>query len=155
MRDRDLVGLRIRNTEYVQDKVVGISFRRRDQLKLGVVWGVLGKVVQSNARYGITGRLEENLHHARMPAGNGHEKTKWRSVDVMSAVKKSIVVVKTAFYCLALAIIIAIARVNGDPMYKSYRNGRGMKQHVEDLLNNSGVDLCNDGSFKEIQQFEE
>jgi len=30
--DRDLVGLRIRNTENVQDKVVGISMRRRDQL---------------------------------------------------------------------------------------------------------------------------
>jgi hypothetical protein len=32
VRDRHLVGLRIRNTENVQDKVVGISFRRRDQL---------------------------------------------------------------------------------------------------------------------------
>jgi hypothetical protein len=31
--DRDLVGLRIRNTENVQDKVVGISFRRRDLLQ--------------------------------------------------------------------------------------------------------------------------
>jgi hypothetical protein len=30
--DRDLVGLRIRNTENLQDKVVGISLRRRDQL---------------------------------------------------------------------------------------------------------------------------
>jgi hypothetical protein len=30
--DRDLVGVRIRNTENVQDKVVGISFSRRDQL---------------------------------------------------------------------------------------------------------------------------
>ena len=28
--DRDLVGLRIRNTENVQDKMVGISLRRRD-----------------------------------------------------------------------------------------------------------------------------
>jgi hypothetical protein len=53
VRDRDLVGLRIRNTENVQDKVVGISFRRRDQLKPDVVWGVLGKVVQSNARFGL------------------------------------------------------------------------------------------------------
>ena len=35
--DRDLVGLRIRNTENVQDKAVGISFRRRDQLKPDVV----------------------------------------------------------------------------------------------------------------------
>jgi hypothetical protein len=38
MPDRDLVGLRIGNTENVQDKVVGISLRRRDQFKLDVVW---------------------------------------------------------------------------------------------------------------------
>jgi len=37
MRDRNLVGLRIRNTENVQDKLLGISFRRRDQLKSDVV----------------------------------------------------------------------------------------------------------------------
>jgi hypothetical protein len=42
--DRDLVGLRIRNTENVQDKAVGISFRRRNQLKPDVDWGVVGEV---------------------------------------------------------------------------------------------------------------
>ena len=31
--DRDLVGVRIRNTEDLQDKVLGISFRRRHQMK--------------------------------------------------------------------------------------------------------------------------
>jgi len=45
VRDRDLVGLRIRNTENVQDKVVGISFRLRDRLKPDVVWSILGKIV--------------------------------------------------------------------------------------------------------------
>jgi DNA-binding transcriptional regulator YdaS (Cro superfamily) len=45
MPDRDLVGLRIRNTKNVQDKVVGISLRRRDQLKPDVVWSVLRKVI--------------------------------------------------------------------------------------------------------------
>ena len=34
--DRDLVGLRIRNTENVQDKVVGISLRRREEFKSDV-----------------------------------------------------------------------------------------------------------------------
>jgi len=42
----DLVGLRIRNTENVQGKVVVISLRRRDQLKLDVVWSVLGTFVR-------------------------------------------------------------------------------------------------------------
>jgi len=52
--DRDLVGLRICNIENVQDKVVGISLRRRDQFKADVVWSVLGKVIQTNARFALT-----------------------------------------------------------------------------------------------------
>ena len=47
-----------------------------------------------------------------------------------------------------------MARVNGDPKYKSYRNGRGMKKPVEDLKA-SGVDLSNGGGFKELEQFQE
>ena len=93
-----MVGLRIRNTKNVQDKVVGISLRRRDQLKPDVVWGVLGKVIQSNARFGLADRLEVHLDHVRLPAGNGKraERMKVSSLDVMSAIKKSIVFVKAA-----------------------------------------------------------
>jgi len=57
---------------------------------------VLGKIVQNNARYGLSDRLEVHLDHVRMPAGNGCEKTKVRSLDVLSAIRKSIVV-KVAF----------------------------------------------------------
>ena len=56
-----------------------------------MVWGVLGRVIQSNPRFGLADRLEVHLDHVRMFAGNGREKTKGRSVDVMSAIKKSIV----------------------------------------------------------------
>ena len=55
--DRVLVGMRIRNTENVQDKVVGISFRRRDHFKLYLVWNILSKDIQINARFGLTDRL--------------------------------------------------------------------------------------------------
>ena len=79
VHDRDFVGLRIRNTENVQDKVVVISLRRRDQLKPHVVWGVLGKVIQGNATFGFADRLEAHLDHVRMPASNGREKTKGRT----------------------------------------------------------------------------
>jgi len=66
---RDLVGLRIRNTEDLQDN--GISLLRRDQLKPDVVWGVLAKMIRCNARFGLTERVEVHLDHVRMPAGNG------------------------------------------------------------------------------------
>ena len=126
VRDRDLLGLRIRNTENVQDKFVGISLRRRDQLKPDVVWCVLGKVVQSNAGFGLSDRLEVHFGHIRMPVGNGFEKTKGRFLDVLSAIKKSIVTVKAGFLCLAHALIIVMARVNGDPKYKSYKDGKAL-----------------------------
>ena len=153
--DRDLVGLRIRNTENVQDKVVGISLRRRDQLKPDVVWAVLGKVIQSNARFGLSDRLEVHLDHVRMPVGNGREKTKGRSLDVLSAIKRSIVVVKAAFLCMAHALVIAIANVNSDPKYASYRHGYGLNKPVEELLKASGVDLSNGGGLEELQQFQD
>jgi hypothetical protein len=97
--DRDSVGLRIRNNETVQDIVVGISWRRRDQFKPDVAREVLGKAIQNNARFGLTDRLELHLDHVRMPNGNGKkaEKTKGRPLDVLSAIK-SIVVVKTAVW---------------------------------------------------------
>jgi len=92
VNDRDLVRLRIRNTENVQDKVVGISFRRRDQLKPDLVREIISKAIQSNAKFGLTDRLGVDLDHVRMAAGNGRmaEKTKGRFLDV-SAIKKSIV----------------------------------------------------------------
>jgi hypothetical protein len=60
----------------------------------------------------------------------------------------SIVAVKAAFLCLARALNIAIAHVNGDPMYASYRQGNCIKKPVEDLLKASGVDLCKGGSLQ-------
>jgi hypothetical protein len=65
--DRDLVGLRIRNTDNVQDKVVGISLRRRDQFKAEIVWDVLGKVIKNNARFALCDRLEVHLVFVKMP----------------------------------------------------------------------------------------
>jgi len=94
--DRDLVGLRIRNTDNVQDKVVDISFRRRDQLKSYLVWDKLSKGIQSKSSYCMTDRLEVHLDRVRIPAGSGDEKTKGRSLDVLNAIKKRIVL-KAAF----------------------------------------------------------
>lgn len=71
--------------------MVGISFRRRGQLKPDVGWNLLRKFVQSNARFDLSDRLEVYLDYVRTPAGNGRPagKTKGRSSDVINAIKKS------------------------------------------------------------------
>ena len=89
-------------------------------MKPDLIWGVLSKVIQNNARVGLTDRLEVHLDHIRIPIVNGKlaEKTKGRSLDVLRGIKKSIVAVKAAFLCLAHALIIAIAKVKGDPQVR-------------------------------------
>ena len=131
---------------------MGISFRSRVHLKPDVFWGVLGNVVQYNARFGLSDRLEVHLVHVMMPAGNESDKTKGRSLYVLCAIK-SIVVFKTAFLCLAHALITAMAKVNGDPKFKSYRDCKGFKQPVQNLLSASGFKLNNGGAFKRLRQF--
>jgi hypothetical protein len=42
-----------------------------------------------------------------------------------------------------------MARVNGDPMYQSYRHGFSLDKRVEELLSASGVDLSNGGGLQE------
>ena len=120
MPGSDSVRLSIRHTENVEDKVVGNSLRRRDQLKRDVVWTVLGKVIHSNASFGLIGRLEVHVDHVMMHAGNGKraEKATGRSLDLLSIIKKSIVTVQPVLNCLAYACIIAMARDNGDPKYQ-------------------------------------
>ena len=53
------------------------------------------------------------------------------------------------------ALITAMARVNGDPKYKSYKEGYVLHKAVEEHLKVSGVDLFNGGGLKVLQLFQE
>jgi hypothetical protein len=71
--------------------------------------------------FGLSDRIEVHLYHIMLPAGDGKtaEKTKGPSLDIVSTIKRSIVVVKADFLCLAKTLIIAMAMVNRDPKCKS------------------------------------
>jgi hypothetical protein len=111
MPSRDLVGLRIHNAENLQDKVGGISLGLQEQHKPDVVWCVLVKVIQSNARIVLNDRLKVHLEHVRMPNGNGGVKTKGLSLYLMSAIKKNIVRLKMVVNCFAYGLIIAMVKL--------------------------------------------
>lgn len=73
---------------------------------------------------------------------------------MLSAVKKSIVVVKATFLCLAHVLILAMVRMNGYLKYALYRDGKCLKKPFEDLLNASGNNLRNCGDLEELRQFQ-
>ena len=62
-----------------------------------------------------------------MPPGNGRIRTKGRSLDVINAIQKRIVTVNALLNCSANALIIALARVNSEPKYQTYRDGKSLK----------------------------
>jgi hypothetical protein len=74
--DGDMVGVRIRNEDNQNDKSVGISFRRKDQISRDVIWSVFEKVTQSNARFNVIDRSVVDVHSVNMPVGFGGLKTK-------------------------------------------------------------------------------
>jgi hypothetical protein len=119
-----MVAITIHNEINQKDKTIGIRVRRKDQLSGDVIWSVFEKVVQSNARFNALDKLVITVHSVGMAAGFGGIKTKGRSLSVMAHLKTSIVEVKSENNCLALALIIAIAKVTNDSNYKAYIQGR-------------------------------
>jgi len=118
VHDSDMVGITIRNEVNLQDKAIGISFRRRDQLSADVIRSVFSKVAQSNARFNALDRLIVVIQSVRMPVGFGKKravKIMGRPLSVMAHVKHSIIEVKAETNCLAHALVIAIARLTNDP----------------------------------------
>jgi hypothetical protein len=68
-----MVGITISYEENVQDKAIGISCRRSDQITPNLIWSVFGKVVQSNAIYNALDKLVMTVHYVEMPIGNVEE----------------------------------------------------------------------------------
>ena len=63
----------------------------------------------------------------------------------MAHLKKSVVEVRAEGNGLAHALVIAIARLNNDPNYTSYRKGFKIRPVVCQLLETTGIDLKSGG----------
>jgi hypothetical protein len=99
-----MVGTTISNDVNVQDTAVGISFRRKDQINLDVIWSVFEKVAQSNARFNALDGLVVTVHSVKMPIVHGRNRgiaTKGSPLETMVRLKKSIIEVKAEENCLA------------------------------------------------------
>jgi len=143
LEDSDMVGITISNEVEVKDRAIGISFRRKDQITGDVIWSVFEKVAQSNARFNALDTLVMTVHSVKMPIGHGGNgiATKGRPLEIMVRLKGSIVQVKAESNFLAHALVIAKAKVDGDPNYESYRHGYKLRPVVDRLLEATGIDL--------------
>jgi len=155
--DSDMVGMTIQNQVNQNDKSIQISFRRKDQLSAGVIWSGFQKVSQSNSRFNALDTLVVTVHTVRTPVGFGKIvlKSRGRSLSVLAHLKRSTVEVKEEENCLAHALVIAIAKVENDPDYKAYRQGRKICHVIQTILETTGIDLSNGAGIPELIRFQE
>jgi hypothetical protein len=157
VNESDIVCTAIYNEGNQNDKTIGISFRRKDQISGDVIWSVFEKVAQSNSRFNALDKLAVTLHSVRMPAGFGGDgiKTRGRLLSVMAHLK-SIVEVKAKNNCLAHALIIATAKLTNNPNYIPYRQGRKKILPVDQhLLETTGIELDNGAGIPGLIRFQE
>jgi len=83
------------------DKRIGISFRRKDQLSGEVIWSVFEKVSQFNARFNALDTLVVTVHSVTMPLSYGKHaiKSMGRPLSVIAHLKSSIVELKAEENC--------------------------------------------------------
>jgi len=158
LEDSDMVRITISNEVEVKDITIGISFRRRDQITGDVIWSVFEKVAQSNARFNALDKLVMTVHSVRMPIGRGGNgiMSKGRPLEIMASLKRSIVQVKAESICLAHALVIAKAKVDGDDKnYQSYRRGNKIRPVVDRLLEKTGVGLSRGGGVPDLIRLQE
>jgi hypothetical protein len=92
-----MVGVAIHNEVKQNDRPIGISFRRNDQLNGNKIWSVW----KSTARFNAVDTLIGAVHAVRMYVGLGRVKTKSRPLSVMAHLKRSIIKVSAEMNCLA------------------------------------------------------
>jgi len=141
--DSDMVGITISNEVNVQNKAIGISFRRKDQITGDVTWSVFEKVAQSIAWFNALDKLVMTVHSVKMPIGHGRIATKGIPLEAMAHLKRSIVGVKAKGNCLANALIISIEKSTNDPNYKGHIQGYKIRPVADHLLATTGIDLSN------------
>jgi len=69
--DSDMVGITIQNQVNQNDKPIGISFWRKDQLAVEVIWSVFEKLTQTNPRFNALDTLVVIVHSVKMPVYYG------------------------------------------------------------------------------------
>ena len=112
---------------------------------------------QSNSRFNALDTLVVTVHSVKMPSGFGERARKimGRPLSTMVHLKKRIVEAKSEENCLAHALVIAIAKVENDPNYKAYIQGRKIRNVVQTLLEETGIDLTSGGGIAELTRFQE
>jgi len=115
-----------------------------------------GKVSQSNSRFNALDTLLVTVHSVKKTVACGRcaTKSKGRPFSGMVHLKQSMVEVKAKENSLAQDLVIAIARLENDPKYNSFRRGYRISPVVQNICKTTGIDLSKGAEIPELVRFQ-
>ena len=112
------------------------------------------RVIQSNQEFRLYDTVNVNFIHVSMPSGGKGSERSEMNLEKHLEKKRSIVRIQNDDYlCMARALVVAKAKVDNDPQYKStVKHRRPMQTRLaQELHQNAGVPLGACGLEQAIQ----
>ena len=110
---------------------ISIPFLPLEKLTTEKVLSHVEKVVQSNEEFRLNDTVTIDIIHVETPQGSGRSNLKRTTVNIREYLKKkrSVIPINNKDdFCLARALAVGIAKIEGDPRYDQIRDSR---QHIQ------------------------
>ena len=127
MNEKDQVRFVLRSTQL--ETPISLPFMPVQQLTPEHVFSQLERVIQSNQDFRLNDTVKVDIIHVVAPEGSGRKKRTVLDIGEFLHKKRAVItILNNDDLCLARALVVAIAKIEKDPRYKSLVDPRGRVQ---------------------------
>ena len=132
MNEKDHVRFVLRSDQL--DTPISMPFMPVEQLTAERVFSQIERVIQSNQDFRLNDTVTVDIIHVESPQGSGRSKRTTLNIREYLHKKGSVITIKNDDdLCLARALVVAVARIENDPKYKTLKNHQGGAQLAKAL----------------------
>ena len=132
MNEKDQVRFVLRSNQL--DKPISLPFMPVEQLTSERLFSQFERVIQSNQDFRLNDTLTVDIIHVVAPQGSG-KRSKRTTLDLREYLRKkgSVITIKNNNdnLCLARALVVAVAKIEKDPKYKTLIDSRSPAQQFK------------------------
>ena len=130
MNEKDQVRFVLRSEQL--DTPISMPFMPVEQLTPEKVFSQIERVIQSNRDFRLNDTVTVDIIHVEAPQGSGRSKRTTLNTREYLHKKGSVIIIKNNDnLCLARALVVAIAKIEKDPKYKTLVDSRRIAQQMK------------------------
>ena len=130
MNEKDQVRFVLRSEQL--DTPISLPFMPAEQLTPERVFSQIERVIQSNRDFRLNDTVTVDIIHVEAPQGSGRSKRTTLNISEYLHKKGSVITIKNNDnLCLARALVVAIAKIENDPKYKTLIDSRWRAQQMK------------------------